>query len=165
MRTSAKGATALTLLPLLLCAVGIPPAPARAETPAHSRGQVVYVPAYSHVYRGDREHRFFLTVTLSVRSTDPTLPLRIVDVEYRGSDGKPLRKFLKTSTSLGPFASTRYIVPESDVSGGSGASFLVTWQSDRPVSPPLVDSVMIGTQGQQGVSFTSRGQVIKELSE
>ena len=28
------------------------------------------------------------------------------------------------------------------------------------VNPPIVETVMIGTQSQQGISFTSRGQVI-----
>lgn len=164
VRLSAAEMTALALLVLMLGTVGAPPSLARAEAPAQSRGQAVYVPAYSHVYRGNGERPFYLTVTLSIRNTDLTLPLRVVDVEYRGSDGKLLRKLLKSPTSLTPLASAHYVVAESDTSGGSGASFLVTWQSERPLSPPLLESVMIGTQGQQGVSFTSRGHVIKELS-
>ncbi|MDF1591164.1 MAG: DUF3124 domain-containing protein [Desulfobacterales bacterium] len=54
----------------------------------------------------------------------------------------------------------RYIVPETDKTGGSGANFIVKWESDRFVNPPIIESVMIGTQRQQGISFTSRGQVI-----
>jgi hypothetical protein len=54
------------------------------------------------------------------------------------------------------------VVHESDKSGGSGASFLVEWESEKPVSPPIIETVMIGAQTQQGISFTSRGQVIKE---
>ena len=44
------------------------------ETFPLSRGQAVYVPAYSHIYIGDREHPFYLTVTLSIRNTDPQPP-------------------------------------------------------------------------------------------
>lgn len=54
-------------------------------------------------------------------------------------------------------ASTRYVVKESDSRGGPGASFIVNWKADHSVNPPIIESVMIGTQGQQGLSFTSRG--------
>ena len=35
-----------------------------------SKGQTIYVPAYSHIYSGDRERPFLLTVTVSIRNTD-----------------------------------------------------------------------------------------------
>jgi len=54
----------------------------------------------------------------------------------------------------------RYIIPERDKSGGSGANFIVAWKSKTPVNPPIIESIMIGTQSQQGISFTSRGRVI-----
>ena len=40
------------------------------------------------------------------------------------------------------------------------ANFLVEWKSEKSVNPPFVESVMIGAEGQQGISFASRGQVI-----
>jgi hypothetical protein len=52
----------------------------------------------------------------------------------------------------------RYVVP--DKTGGSGANFMVRWQPALPMNPPIVESIMIGTQAKQGISFTSRGQVI-----
>jgi hypothetical protein len=64
--------------------------------------------------------------------------------------------------ALEKLSSTRFVVRESDKSGGSGASFLVEWESDQVVSPPLVETIMIGAQTQQGISFTSRGLVIEE---
>jgi hypothetical protein len=61
---------------------------------------------------------------------------------------------------LNSLESLRYVIPEKDKSGGSGANFIVEWQSDKPVDRPIIDSVMIGTQSSQGVSFTSRGREI-----
>jgi hypothetical protein len=61
-------------------------------------------------------------------------------------------------------ASTRYILTESDIAGGSGANFLVKWASKTNVNPPLIEGVMIGTRSGQGISFVSRGQVIKAES-
>ena len=62
--------------------------------------------------------------------------------------------------TLNPLESLRYVIPEKDESGGSSANFMVKWQSDTFVNPPIIESIMIGTQSQQGVSFTSRGQEV-----
>lgn len=125
-----------------------------------SRGQAIYVPAYSHIYIGDREHPFYLTVTLSIRNTDPQAPLTLTRADYFDSEGKPLRSFIKEPFVIAPFSSKRFVVSESDKEGGSGASFLVKWQAEKPINQPIIETIMIGTRSQQGISFTSRGQVI-----
>lgn len=128
------------------------------------KGQTVYVPAYSHIYHGDRERHLYLSVTLSVRNTDPDHPISITQVSYNDSTGKRIKNYLGKKTRLGPFASIRFVVKESDKSGGSGASFIVKWTSDRKVTQPIIETIMISTSSQQGVSFSSRGQVIKEIN-
>ncbi len=125
-----------------------------------SRGQTVYVPIYSHIYSGDKERVFYLTAILSIRNTDPEHAIHINAVNYIDSEGKLVERYLKSPVQLDPMASVRYVVKQSDKAGGSGANFIVTWESNAEVNPPLIESVMIGTQGQQGISFTSRGQVI-----
>ena len=127
-----------------------------------SRGQSVYIPIYSHIYSGDREHPFFLAATLSIRNTDPKYPITILSVDYYDSSGKLLRKYIDRPTQLDAIASTRFVIKESDKSGGSGANFIVRWKSDYNVNVPIMESVMISTRTQQGISFTSRGQVIEE---
>jgi len=130
-----------------------------------SKGQTVYVPAYSHIYSGDAEYKFLLAVTLSIRNTDPKNPLTVISVDYFDTDGKLIKKYLEKPMTLAPMSSTRYVVKESDESGGSGANFIVTWKADQAVHFPIIESIMIGTRSQQGLSFTSRGQVISELQE
>ena len=125
-----------------------------------SKGQTLYVPAYSHIYAGSREMELLLTVTLSIRNVDSKHPITITAVDYYGTKGELIKKYLDQAVVLGPFESTRYIIPEKDKSGGSGANFLVEWKSEKSVNPPMIESVMIGAEGQQGISFTSRGQVI-----
>lgn len=125
-----------------------------------SKGQTLYVPGYSHIYAGNRELEVLLTVTLSIRNVDQKHPITITSVDYYGTKGEFLKKYLDRPVVLGPFESTRYIVPQKDTSGGSGANFLVAWRSEKSVNPPLMESIMIGAQGQLGISFTSRGQVI-----
>lgn len=125
-----------------------------------SLGQTVYVPAYSHIYIGNREQPFLLTVTLSIRNIDAKHPVTITTVDYYDTEGKRLRKYLEQPVSLGPWESIRYVVPQKDKSGGSGANFVVEWNSKKAVNPVLVETIMIGAESQQGISFTSRGQAI-----
>ena len=125
-----------------------------------SDGQTIYVPAYSHIYSGNREIPFLLTVTLSIRNIDPHHPIKITAVDYYETQGKLLKKYIDNPLLLKPLESSRYIVSESDRSGGSGANFIVQWKADKFINPPIVESIMIGTRSGQGVSFTSRGRVI-----
>lgn len=126
-----------------------------------SAGQVVYAPLYSHIYSGDRERPLLLAATLSIRNTDPIHPITIVSVNYHDSEGKLLKHYLDSPVTLKAVQTTRYVVKQSDKAGGSGANFYVTWKAEVPVNPPIIESIMIGTQNQLGISFTSRGQVIE----
>jgi hypothetical protein len=132
------------------------------ENSGLSDGQTIYVPAYSHIYSGNKESPFLLTVTLSIRNIDPHHHIKITLVDYFETQGKLLKRYLDTPLILKALESLRYIIPERDKSGGSGANFMVEWKSDKVVNPPIVESIMIGTQNQQGISFTSRGRVIIE---
>ncbi len=137
---------------------------ARSAQPATvgtlSKGQSIYVPAYSHIYSGNNERPFLLAVTLSIRNIDPKNKITITAADYYATQGVHLKHFLEKPKLLNPMESLRYIVPESDKSGGSGANFIVNWQAEKPVNPPIVEAVMIGTQSQQGISFISRGREI-----
>jgi hypothetical protein len=126
------------------------------------KGQTLYVPAYSHIYHGDKQRPFDLAVTLSIRNTDPVHPITLVSVAYFNTDGKQVRSYLESELKLGAMSSTRYVIQESDQSGGSGANFIVQWKSELKVTEPIVETIMISTRTQQGISFTSRGQAIKE---
>ncbi len=126
-----------------------------------SKGQTVYAAAYSHIYSGNREQQFSLAVTLSIRNTDPQHPITVTAVDYYNSAGKLVEKYLKEPGTLEKMSTIRYVVKESDKAGGSGANFIITWTSRVLVNQPLIETVMIGTQAQQGLSFTSRGQVIE----
>ncbi|ACN14122.1 conserved hypothetical protein [Desulforapulum autotrophicum HRM2] len=130
------------------------------QPPGLSRGQMIYVPSYSHIYIGNKERFLLLTITLSVRNIDPNHSIRINHVDYYETQGKRLKKCLDKPVILKPLESYRYIIAEKDQSGGSGANFMVEWASEIPANSPIVEAIMIGTQNQQGISFTSRGRVI-----
>jgi len=146
---------ALTLAATLaLCA-----APAWAGV---SKGQLLYVPCSSHVYHGVKTRPFELTVTLTVRNTDPWRALKLTAVDYHGSDGRLIRRYLDTVVMVPPLATREFTVEQNDTSGGAGALFLVRWKADTALNEPIVEAVMIGTTNSQGISFTSRGTVLQE---
>jgi hypothetical protein len=126
-------------------------------------GQTVYVPIYTHIYSGLKGRPFDLAATLSIRNTDPKNSITIVFVEFYNTEGKLIENYLDTPLQLGVLASTRYVIKEGEKkSGGSGANFMVTWKSETGVNPPIIEAIMIGAKSGQGISFVSRGQVIKE---
>lgn len=145
---------------------GTPTVEAEDEEPADVRPdsvRAVYVPDYSHIYHGSDQSRFPLTTTLSVRNTDPERSITVTSVRYYDTNGELTRRFLERARRLEPLGTADFVVAEHDISGGTGANFIVEWTASRPVSPPVIEAVMIGTRSTQGVSFTSRGQSIERV--
>ena len=101
-----------------------------------------------------------MTVTARMRNTDQKHAIQVTAVDYYETQGALVKKFIDSAVGLKPLESIRYVIPQKDKVGGSGANFIVEWQSDRPVNPPIVETIMIGAESQQGISFTSRGQVL-----
>lgn len=127
-----------------------------------SKGQTLYVPVYSHIYSGLKGRTFDLATTLSIRNTDPRYPIHLVSVKFYDTDGKLLKDYVGEPVRLDALVSTRYIIKEAEIGGGSGANFMVTWKSEKKVNPPIIEAIMIGTKSGQGISFVSRGQVIED---
>jgi hypothetical protein len=151
---------------LLIFSIGIlTPAGSSADDIQLSTGQSVYVSIYSHIYSGIKARPFDLAAILSIRNTDIDQSITIVSVKYYDTEGKLLKEYLDEPLELKALASTRYIIMEDDKAGGSGANFIVKWKSNKKVTPPIIEAVMIGTHSGQGISFVSRGQVIEENRE
>lgn len=127
-----------------------------------SYGQSVYVPVYSHIFFGDRAATFDLAATLSIRNTDPVHSISVMAADYHDSGGRLLKNHFNKPVVLRPLASTEVFVPETDTSGGFGASFIVRWTSENPVVPPVIECLMIGARSGQGISIVSPGRVISE---
>ncbi|MBE0618084.1 MAG: DUF3124 domain-containing protein [Proteobacteria bacterium] len=133
------------------------------DPPSPSRGQLLYVPVYSEVPYGDRGRTLNLAATLSIRNTDPEHSIEVRRADYHDAQGRTVRRYLMEPVTLAPLASTRVVVTESDRTGGVSASFLVEWTATKPVSPPLVETVMVSTASSQGISLTGQSQVVREV--
>lgn len=132
--------------------------PAAADTAGAPVRGLFYVPVYSHIYFRDQRRTIDLAVTLSVRNTDPERAITVSGVRYYDTAGRLLHSYLQGPVRLGPMASAEYVVAERDAPGGTGANFLVEWRADQRVTDPIVEAVMISTEANLGISFTSVGR-------
>jgi hypothetical protein len=148
-------------LPLDQEGPAVPPAVPLTPPDADAYGQIIYVPAYSHIYHIRQGKDFQLTVTLSIRNPFPWRPITINRVDYFDSAGNFVRSYLDTPRELAPMETLEYVVAQDDTSGGSGANFLVGWAGEEGEAGPITEAVMIGTAQSQGLSFMTTGRAIR----
>jgi len=133
-----------------------------AEKIPHWLNQTVYVPLYSHIYADERsrDKPFNLAATLSIRNTDFKNTCTLKSVDYYDSKGQLLKKYLAQPQTIAPLATATFIVQEAESKGGTGAKFVLLWSAKKAITAPIIESIMIGTKLNQGISFLSRGQVV-----
>ena len=137
-----------------------------AGSPPSTNSAIVYVPVYSSLYLGlSRAQSVELSATVSVRNVSSLNSITLDWVRYYDSVGKLIRDYLDEPSALPPLGSVEFVVQRSDTAGGPGANFLIRWQGPANVDQPLIEAVMVGQSGNAGISFTSRGQVVKAQLE
>ena len=129
---------------------------------AFEKTELVYIPIYSDIYYIDSKHTFSLTATLSIRNTSFKDSIYVFTIDYYNSGGKKVRRYNESSLLLKPMESAEFVVENKDDTGGVGANFVVEWGAKPDAQRPYFQGVMIGTFGQQGISFTTEGIVIKQ---
>lgn len=136
------------------------PTPPAADAPTQS----TYVPVYSHVYF-DGGRPFLLETTLSIRNTSPTAPAYVRSVRYFDTGGRQVARPVDRWIALKPLQTFEYLVPRRDSRGGSGANFVVEWFTPAGGAEPLIEAVMVGNAGSQGLSFRTTGVRITPAGE
>jgi hypothetical protein len=127
-----------------------------------SKGQTLYVPVYSNVFTGPRKLPLQLAATLSIRNTDMAAFFKVTAIDYYDTNGKLVRRYIVRPMVVAPLSTIYVHIEEKDKIGGFGANFIVRWQSDSVINAPVVECVMIGATGGQGISFVSPAQEIRE---
>ncbi|UCB54160.1 MAG: DUF3124 domain-containing protein [Thiotrichales bacterium] len=117
----------------------------------------IYVPVYSHIYAMGGTP-VLLETTLSVRNTDPEKAVVITSIAYFDTKGKRIDEYLDGALMLAPLESAEVLVKKRDKRGGTGANFLVKWNAESPVHLPMVQAVMVGSEGDLDISFRSNGR-------
>lgn len=130
-----------------------------------SSGQVLYLPIYSHIYHGDQDRhgrpsQTLVSTHVSIRNTDPQVPLRILYARYYDTEGKLVREFLRAPLTIPPLGTHELFVPRGDVSGGSGANFLIAWAAGEAANPPLVEALHADVQPARTLIFVTTARPI-----
>jgi len=139
---------------------------AAAQEPPLSAGPTLYLPIFSHPWHGDLGSRKMpdktaLSALVSIRNTDPAQPIRVLSARYHDSQGKLVRDFVPKARVVPPLGALELFIERSESEGGSGANFLIRWQADRPVSPPVVEAVHADLRNPRTVSFITVARPIR----
>lgn len=132
-----------------------------------SLGQNLYLPIYSHIWHGDmstdgERTKTLVSVSVSIRNTDPVKPIRLISAQYYDTDGKKLKEYVLAPKTIGPMGTHELFVPRSDDSGGAGANFVITWKSDTPASLPIVEGIHANLPTGRSIAFTSTARPIPD---
>lgn len=130
-----------------------------AEEIILSRGQTVYVPVYSNIIAGPREIPVHLSNTLIIRNTDIHNEIQVTVADYYDSKGLLIKKFYTKPVKLAPLETDYIFLSDREQEGGVGANFIIRWRADKKVNTPIVECVMVGSQGR---AFVSPSRPIKE---
>ena len=132
-----------------------------------SSGQVLYLPIYSHVWHGDLDSKgepakALVSISVSIRNTDPQKPIRVTSAQYYDTDGKKLREYVNAPRTVKPMGTLELFIPRGDDTGGSGANFVIVWKSDSPASPPIVEGFHANLPAGRSIAFTTTARPIPE---
>ncbi|MBU1366177.1 MAG: DUF3124 domain-containing protein [Gammaproteobacteria bacterium] len=132
-----------------------------------SKGQTLYLPIYSHMLYGNlgksgKPSNVLLSSLVSIRNTDIKRSLRIQSAKYFDTNGKLLGERVPAPVVLPPLGTVELFVELNDASGGSGANFIIKWDADQPVNPPLVESLHVNMDGGKAVIFMTQSVPLAE---
>ena len=132
-----------------------------------SKGQTLYLPIYSHMLYGNlgksgKASYVLMSALVSVRNTDPRRPIRVYTAKYFDTNGKMLGERVPTPMLVPPLGTLEVFVELNDASGGSGANFIIKWDAEQPVNPPLVESLHANMDGGKAVIFMTQSVPLAE---
>lgn len=124
-----------------------------------SKGETVYVPVYSNVIAGPKEVPVHLSNTLIIRNTDIHNEIQVMVADYYNTKGILIKKFYSQPVKLAPLETVYLYLSDRDQAGGVGANFIIRWHATKEVNAPIVECVMVGSQGR---AFVSPSRTIEE---
>lgn len=137
------------------------------EARALLKSQTLYLPIYSHMLYGNlgrsgKASYALLSTLVSVRNTDTKRAMRIVSAKYFDTQGKLIAERVPTPVVLPPLGTLELFVELNDASGGSGANFIVRWDAEEAINPPLIEALHANMDGGKAVIFTTRSVAVVE---
>jgi hypothetical protein len=132
-----------------------------------SKAQSLYLPVYSHMLYGNlgksgKASQVLLSTLVSIRNTDTKRPLRITSARYYDTNGKLLGERVPAPIQLAPLGTMELFVELNDASGGSGANFIIKWDAEATINPPLVEGLHVNMDGGKAVIFMTQAVPVSE---
>lgn len=133
-----------------------------------SRGQLLYLPIYSYIWHGDRVNdgkappKTLVSVLVSIRNTSLKIPIRVISARYYSTDGKLLKEYLSKPTEVAALGTLELFVERKEMAGGSGANFIIEWESAAQTNLPVVEAVHVDIKyGGPAFSFVTSARPIQ----
>lgn len=133
-----------------------------------SLGQVLYLPIYSHVWYGNRggadNHplKNLVSALVSIRNTNLKSPIWVTSARYYDTKGKLLTEYLSMPAEIKPMSTLELFVERKESEGGSGANFVIQWNSAAPSNPPIVEALHADIKmGSQALIFITTARPIQ----
>lgn len=110
-------------------------------------GQSLYLPVYSHLWYGDRTGRdhapskSLVSVLVSIRNTSLKTPIRVYSARYYSTEGKMIREYLSKPVTIAAMGTYELFVERKESEGGSGANFVIQWDSATATNSPVVEAL------------------------
>jgi hypothetical protein len=117
---------------------------------------------YGNLGKSGRASSVLLSALVSIRNTDQKRPLRILSARYYDTNGKLLGERVPVPLAIPPLGTLELFVELNDASGGSGANFIVKWDAEQPLSPPLVEALHANMDGGKAVIFMTQSTPVAE---
>lgn len=131
------------------------------------KAQTLYLPVYSHMLYGNlgksgKASQVLLSTLVSVRNTDSKRPLRVSSAKYFDTNGKLLGERVPVPMLIPPLGTLELFVELNDASGGSGANFVIRWDAEQAINPPLVESLHANMDGGKAVIFMTQAVPVSD---
>jgi uncharacterized protein DUF3124 len=135
------------------------------QNPVRTKGQLLYLPIYSHIWHGEitrdgQPVKTLLSVSVSIRNMDPSNAITITSAQYFSTGGTKLKEYVSAPSTIAPMATYELFVPRSDDTGGSGANFVIVWKADRAANAPVVEAIHADLPGSRSIIFTTAARQI-----
>lgn len=117
---------------------------------------------YGNVGKSGKVSQVLLSALVSIRNTDGRRPLRILSARYYDTSGKLLSERVPTPVVIPPYGTYELFVELNDASGGSGANFVIKWDAEAPINPPLVEALHANMDGGKAVIFMTQSVPIND---
>jgi hypothetical protein len=132
-----------------------------------SAGQTLYLPVYSKIWHGDRiqgQHPVdrLVSALVSIRNTSLKTPIKITSARYYSTEGKLLKEYLDKPAVVNAMGTLELFVERKESDGGSGANFIIQWDSAVPTNTPVVEAIHADIRsGQQAFVFITSAHPIQ----